>query len=535
MRSPALSHGVTAGGDELAQPNGATVATYSFAAAIAVCVYAHALQKPLDHDEHQFIASAALIAREGLVPYRDFPYFHLPYLSYLYAAAFLVSDHLLLTARLVAATAALAVAALVWRRARSMLTGVADAVATAGAAACVLVLVTNPMFLYTAGRAWNHDVAILAALASTIALAGAPEAKRPTLAAMIAGALLGIAIGTRSTMALLAPPLLLAAALSSDRGWTLLSRASLPGGFAIGVALAQAPLAALYALAPEKFVYGNVTYNLVLNTRYRHETGYDVAMSDTQKLGYLVDVVLAHPRNAALLLAYFVSALVAVVAVRRSPQAREARSSRFAVTVALCLPFLLIAAQLPTPTWYQYYYALVPFLVVGAIANLGACGATHYRWIGIAAALPALVGAVTGARYYRPYLFITPPAEWTAISVHETGRKIASLHDTERVLTLGPTFPLEGGLGIHPALATGAFAWRTAPLVEHDERVRLGLFGPDELATLEASDHPFAVLTGVERDPDENLEASLLEHVSGGAWAPTSVGEELTLWLPPRK
>src|SRR3982751_2501664 len=40
------------------------------------------LFKRLDHDEHQFIASAALLARRGLLPYRDYPYFHMPHMVF---------------------------------------------------------------------------------------------------------------------------------------------------------------------------------------------------------------------------------------------------------------------------------------------------------------------------------------------------------------------------------------------------------------------------------------------------------------------
>jgi hypothetical protein len=39
------------------------------------------MRRGLNHDEHQFVASGALLARNGLLPYRDFVYFHVPLLS----------------------------------------------------------------------------------------------------------------------------------------------------------------------------------------------------------------------------------------------------------------------------------------------------------------------------------------------------------------------------------------------------------------------------------------------------------------------
>ena len=57
------------------------------------------MRRGLNHDEHQFVAGATLVARNSLLPYRDFPYFHVPLLSLIYALLFQSWDRLLLTAR----------------------------------------------------------------------------------------------------------------------------------------------------------------------------------------------------------------------------------------------------------------------------------------------------------------------------------------------------------------------------------------------------------------------------------------------------
>src|SRR3954465_2194995 len=44
-----------------------------------------AMGRDLNHDEHQFIAPGVLISRGGLLPYRDFPIFHLPNLAFISA------------------------------------------------------------------------------------------------------------------------------------------------------------------------------------------------------------------------------------------------------------------------------------------------------------------------------------------------------------------------------------------------------------------------------------------------------------------
>ena len=59
-----------------------------------------ALPREIDHDEHQFVASGILLARQGLLPYRDYPYFHVPNLVYLYGLIDLLAASPLLAARL---------------------------------------------------------------------------------------------------------------------------------------------------------------------------------------------------------------------------------------------------------------------------------------------------------------------------------------------------------------------------------------------------------------------------------------------------
>src|SRR4030095_8901456 len=57
------------------------------------------MTRGLNHDEHQHVAAGALVAREGLLPYRDFPHFHTPYLAFAYAALYRATDHPLTASR----------------------------------------------------------------------------------------------------------------------------------------------------------------------------------------------------------------------------------------------------------------------------------------------------------------------------------------------------------------------------------------------------------------------------------------------------
>ncbi len=78
-----------------------------------------AMTRGVSVDEHQFVASGAILAREGALPYRDYPYFHTPVLCFVYALLFLSTDHLLLAARILSVFCA-------WRLDPSMVGGVAE-------------------------------------------------------------------------------------------------------------------------------------------------------------------------------------------------------------------------------------------------------------------------------------------------------------------------------------------------------------------------------------------------------------------------
>ena len=78
-----------------------------------VFVFSRTMQRALDHDEHQFVASAVAWSRDGLLPYRDFPHFHMPYLVWLYGLGDLLTGRPYLVARLLSVAGAVATLGLV--------------------------------------------------------------------------------------------------------------------------------------------------------------------------------------------------------------------------------------------------------------------------------------------------------------------------------------------------------------------------------------------------------------------------------------
>ena len=57
------------------------------------------------------------------------------------------------------------------------------------------------------------------------------------------------------------------------------------------------------------------------------------------------------------------------------------------------------------------------------------------------------------------------PAEWFPLKVHARGEYLGDLVGQRPVLTLAPTYPLEGHTPIYPEFVTGVLGWRVAPLL----------------------------------------------------------------------
>jgi MFS family permease len=121
---------------------------------------------PLNHDEHQFVAPGALLARQGLLPYRDYPCFHMPNQLLAFALLFKVTDHLLLAARAFSALCGAGILAVLFGWTFRIFRGQPDRVRYLLATAAVLLFVTSPFFIVTAGLSWNHASSTLLLLLS---------------------------------------------------------------------------------------------------------------------------------------------------------------------------------------------------------------------------------------------------------------------------------------------------------------------------------------------------------------------------------
>ena len=502
-------------------------------ALLFVLVWGLNMRRGLNHDEHQFVASGALIAREGLLPYRDFPYFHVPALSFLYALLFRATDYLLLAARsfsILCSWLTLVLifgAALAWLRHQPAWWRVAIGAAT------VVLLMTTPSFLHASGRAWNHDFPILLTLLAAVGQVSwlkqvqrtADSPRRLLWWPLVAGMLIGLAASARLTFAVPGAAFILSAFLVLP--WRT-RQAWLAGGlFCAGGILGALPALYMLGVAPAQFVFGNLRY-AQLNTAYYQQAvegagASGAAMTLGGKLASTAEYIVTQPGNLLLVL------LAGYGLWQARRQLRHAAELLF---LLLLVPCFLVGAYAPTPIQLQYIYLLFPLLALIFLAAL-VYDARPRLSAGLVATAALISAILAVPRYVEGLQVAFVPPEWFPLKVHARGEYLGDLVGQRPVLTLAPTYPLEGHTPIYPEFVTGVLGWRVAPLLTPDERRQVGLVALDELAADLAARPPRGILTGLD-DSDAEEEAPLIAYAQEQGYVPIALPDEGTLWASPQ-
>ena len=426
---------------------------------------------------HQFVAPGVLL-NQGIFPYADYPCFHMPTLSYVYAAIFRLTSMPLLAARTFSAACGTAIVVLLflfgWRRLAPVTSRSTCWIIAGG---LPLTFLASRFFTYTSGWAWNHESAALCALGAFLVHMHALRTGRLSGFAL-AGLLLALATGIRLSYALTFLPFAIS---------LFASRSPLSTGGRIG-GLALAVTAALVGFVPALVHPGPRPGRVRVRQRRLPNLQREVLRVAVRPGPRLARQ--ARPRGADHVRRS--GQRRAHDPVRRRPRHRRAagRLSRKLADGALRRTGFLLLATIPdvhlagiwgpTPSFYQYYFQLAPTMILIVVSAAGAVAARPAgRTVSLARltfawAAVTLVSAGIGLpRWYWPVIGAATPREWTPIQVHDLGVWIASRVPPEtEVLTADPIYPLEGGRRIYPALAVGRFPVLVGRCMSPEERRR---------------------------------------------------------------
>lgn len=464
---------------------------------VFLLLFASSMQRVLDHDEHQFVASAKLFSDEGLIPYLDYPYFHTPYLVFLYAFLFKYTSYLLFSARMVSVTSAFLTLALLFFVCMRVFDYFSFAWRGTLAMGLVVLVASSDLFVYASALSWNHALPVLLCVGAII-LINEGVFKRPLgVRVFFSGVLIGLSIGVRlSFVSLIGSFLLMIYFYPGIEEQE--ERLSLLAWFISGCIVALYPVFFNFLTSPERFVFGNFGYAR-LNTLYRQEMGFSQAMTFAGKFLYVTKEVFSKMSNVMLVGGYLIVTMANVFLKRLA-----FRKSFNSVFIVIALTCLLIASFAPTPSWYQYFYAPLPIMALGII--FGIKDLVNYKrrkWVLACVLSFVAVSYCFGA--FKPILLPSyvsgstfTPREWEPVKIHRVGKELASRVGGGKVLTLAPIFALEGGRLIYKEFATGPFAWRTAHLLDSDDRTKYSLISEADLFPFLEKERPQGILVGFE-------------------------------------
>jgi hypothetical protein len=493
-------------------------------------LFSQAMTTTLNHDEYQFVAGGELLAERGLLPYRDYPFLHMPYMLIANALVFRLTEFDFLAARLLTAVCGLASAGLLFHFVFRLLEGKGKLVQSTLACSSVFWFVLNQAYIDANGRALNHALPNLLGLLALELFYQGVKSKRSGLFFFFCGFLVGLAAGTRLTYALLIPAfacaIFMIPSYSSKEAKLPPLRVGLRNLFYFfsGVFVAVLPVLILAFAAPHQFLFGNFVY-IRLNTGYRKMLDYGEAMSLGSKLVYFLKNILGEPASFllyCLALAFGIGVILKLIKTKDSQWIPG-------VLVALLSLCMFVSAFGPTPTWPQYFFAPLPYLIVGAMGLVALAFQRSTRLGWSLASLIVLLIFVNGSagQIYSDLKALKAPQSWVPIQIHKFAQAIQQALPEGKVLTLAPIFPLEAGLDTYEMFTVGPLVWRSAHILSQEKRQEYGIIAYTELAQYLEGQPPDAILLGVEDRYDGfwiynagALEGPLLEYAEMHGYHP---------------
>ncbi|GMN03772.1 ArnT family glycosyltransferase [Erythrobacter sp. MTPC3] len=451
-----------------------------------------AIVSPVNHDETQYIAAAQLVS-DGLVPFRDFLYLQTPYQAYLFAPLFgIFEENGFLAARFFTGLLGACILAVVFLTLRAI------EVTKDKAAICCMLLWLCHTFVFSVTVVRNDALpTLLMAVAILIAareLSNEPTRENRLFLWLLAGAVLGLAAGTKISFA--APALAFAGfpiwafVLKKNPIRKAIAQSATIG---LGLALALLPLLWFRDIGPLAFDYGNFGYHSEAPLAWYAANGLEDRLTVLAKIR---DVLLTLIRGPALF------ALVIYGWLRLRSFRNGQIQSQFLILIDVLVLAGLTATIAPTPTWRQYAMPLLPPLFVGLGVVWQEAGKGQSRTpfvIECAMLLAALVGV--GQPLFQLWKG-TIGGDTSPLTISSEGdylaREAAKAGLNGLSVSLSPEVVLASGLPLDPTFATGPFAYRTASMVAPEDQWAMRITSTSDIAAYLERTRPDTIVTGYE-------------------------------------
>jgi hypothetical protein len=197
------------------------------------------------------------------------------------------------------------------------------------------------------------------------------------------------------------------------------------------------------------------------------------------------------------------------------------------------IPLVAVGSFFPTPTWYQYFYAPLPFTLLAIAVGLSYLtqGTDQARkWFMLLYIQLVLFAIVFSFQDFRRMSFLRYVDLWKPLVIHQVGVDIRERIGLDgQVLTIAHLYLLEGGLHVYAQMATGVFAFRTGSLLSPEQRKKQGIISRENFEAYLDEDLPEGILVGF----DQVVEEQIIQFAASKGYKPLLLDNGLTLWVRP--
>jgi len=474
------------------------------------------MQNAADHDDNPYIAAANLTQKDGLLPYKDYRFIHMPYFVFIYALIFRFTSSITLVIRIISFLSFNALLILVYSTIQKSLPGRNHIFKFLIGASAILFIICNPIVKYSYAR-FTFDIPLLLTILAFLLLTYIQESEKSFQKALLSGLLLGIAIGFRLHFVLFAIPFALSVLLFLNL--SISYRLKLVFWFSAGIFAGLIPAIVLFATAPKEFIFDVFHFHFKIDKQFlKHQNR---VFTFTKRLSDLFLLIRQTWQTLILLLGVLMLAGIKIFRLAKD----EVLNFRLA-TILITLPFLIYLA-VGKILIYQYLYPLVLFAILGIFYGLTAF--RKYANLGtLLLCSLALIMLWKGDRLQLEEL--KKPENWTALSRYECSRLVdEALTGQTKILTLSPAEILESdSIQIYKEFVSSPFLWRTSYLIPDNLRKQLNIISEKEIRSFLQENQPDAIFTGYE---PEVLERSFIEFARENGYTELDIPNQRDLVL----
>ncbi len=435
-----------------------------------------------DHDDNPYNAGAKITHEEGLLPYKDYRFIHMPYYVFAYSLILEFTPSLTFSARIISLASFFSVLVLIFYSIQASLSGKNQIVKFIAGASALIFLMYNPFVQYSFAR-FTYDFPLLLSVLSFLTLILTEKSQESFLTASISGLLLGIAIGFRLHFIFFTVPFAISLLLFLKK--PIRTKLKLFIYFSLGVFAGLIPVFILFLMAPKEFIFDIFQFHF--NIDMKAQAG--AALPLGKKLSLLFPLMREKWQSSVLL----EGAIILLVLKLFSLVKDDVLDFRINVLL-VTLPFL-VYLSVGKLLMIQYLYPLSVFLILFIFYGISALKKYANYALMLFFALSILILPGVNHKIINEF---KKPGDWNALSRYQISTLVdEATAGITKVLTLSPAEVIESdSIKIYNEFVSSPFIYRTSHLIQDDVRKEFNIISEKEIDSFLNENRPEAILTG---------------------------------------